>query len=162
LRANRLPFHANAGGCPQSVSGISGLSQRKAAEALGVDEGTVRNDLRKLSAENAEQSRTADRKERTKQTQEARRKREEPLACSGRRNRLSFGSTVFWRAGGSAKRSCRWSERRDALRRGGGRQNDRHIGSPGRDGLAYPGGGKTKLRRARSCLPRAILNPKFS
>jgi IS30 family transposase len=31
-----------------------GLSQRKAAKLLGVDEGTIRNDLRKSSAVNAE------------------------------------------------------------------------------------------------------------
>lgn len=36
----------------------SGMSQRQAAKALGVDEGTVRGDLRKNSAESAEKSRT--------------------------------------------------------------------------------------------------------
>jgi N6-adenosine-specific RNA methylase IME4 len=36
-----------------------GLSQRQAAKALGVDEGTVRGDLRKNSAPNAEKSRTS-------------------------------------------------------------------------------------------------------
>jgi len=35
-----------------------GMSQRQAAKVLGVDEGTVRNDLRKNSAENAEKPRT--------------------------------------------------------------------------------------------------------
>jgi N6-adenosine-specific RNA methylase IME4 len=54
----------------------SGMSQRKAAEALGVDEKTVRNDLRITSAESAEVIRT----ERTRQKQEARREREASLA----------------------------------------------------------------------------------
>jgi N6-adenosine-specific RNA methylase IME4 len=36
----------------------AGLSQRQAAKVLGVDEGTVRNDLRKNSAEGAENPRT--------------------------------------------------------------------------------------------------------
>jgi transposase len=35
-----------------------GMSQRQAAKALGVDEGTVRGDLRKNSADGAEKSRT--------------------------------------------------------------------------------------------------------
>ena len=36
----------------------SGISQRQAAKLLGVDEGTIRNDVRKDSAKNAEKVRT--------------------------------------------------------------------------------------------------------
>lgn len=53
-----------------------GMSQRQAAIALGVDETTIRRDLRQNAADSAAESRT----ERTKQKQEARRKREEGLA----------------------------------------------------------------------------------
>jgi N6-adenosine-specific RNA methylase IME4 len=74
----RLTIEARREKAKELVEG--GLSQRDAAKALGVDEKTVRNDLRNDSAESAEQFRTPDRVERTKQKQEARRKREESLA----------------------------------------------------------------------------------
>lgn len=52
-----------------------GMSQREAARALGVDETTIRRDLRQTAAENAAESRT----ERIKQKQAARRAREAAL-----------------------------------------------------------------------------------
>jgi len=52
----RLTVEARREKAAKLVEG--GMSQRQAAKALGVDEGTVRNDLRKNSAQDAEKSRT--------------------------------------------------------------------------------------------------------
>ena len=52
----RLTIEASRGKITKLIE--AGMSRRKAAKVLGVDEGTIRGDLRKNSAKGAEKSRT--------------------------------------------------------------------------------------------------------
>jgi hypothetical protein len=75
----RLTIEARRAKAKELVEG--GLSQRDVAQALGVSVGTVNNDLAfNNRTQIVQELNAADRAERTKQKQEARRKREEGLA----------------------------------------------------------------------------------
>jgi DNA-binding CsgD family transcriptional regulator len=63
VEPDKLRLTIEARGAKAKQLTEDGMSQRKAAEALGVDEKTVRNDLRNLSAEGADIIRTSDRDE---------------------------------------------------------------------------------------------------
>jgi hypothetical protein len=57
IKSKSVPFRESKRLTTPISEGGQGLSQRQAAKVLGVDEGTIRNDLRNNSAENAEKFR---------------------------------------------------------------------------------------------------------